>query len=50
MGNLLVQAFASGRLDSIDEMRAVIKRSVTVTEFTPNSDSPLSDRRMSQSL
>ena len=46
MGNLLVQAFAAGRLDSIDAMRAVIKRSVTVTEFAPNSDSPLTNRRM----
>ena len=50
IGNLLVQAFAAGRLDSIDEMRAVIERSVTVTEFAPNSDSPLSNRRMKQSL
>jgi hypothetical protein len=49
MGNLMVQAFAAGRLDSIDEMRAVIERSVTVTEFVPNSDSPLSNRRMKQS-
>jgi sugar (pentulose or hexulose) kinase len=35
IGNLVIQAFAHRRLHSMEEMRAVVARSVNVTEFEP---------------
>ncbi|HEX3446205.1 MAG TPA: rhamnulokinase family protein [Chthoniobacterales bacterium] len=35
LGNLLIQAIAAGELGSLAELRAVIRRSYTIDEFTP---------------
>jgi rhamnulokinase len=37
MGNLLVQARASGELDSLSEMRTVIRQSSQLATFDPRS-------------
>ena len=39
IGNLLVQALVHGQLTSFEEMRAAVRRSVSVTKFTPDPKS-----------
>lgn len=36
-GNLLVQAMAHGRVDGLDDMRNLVRRSFSLREFTPRS-------------
>jgi rhamnulokinase len=38
MGNLLVQAVAAGELGSLEELRAVVRRSVRVDRYDPHAD------------
>ena len=35
IGNLLVQAIATGELDSLDELRDVVRRSARVARYEP---------------
>jgi rhamnulokinase len=35
MGNIVVQAFADGRVQSIEEMRAAVEHSATISEYVP---------------
>jgi len=37
VGNLLLQARALGHIGSLDELRAVVRRSFTPQRYTPNS-------------
>jgi rhamnulokinase len=39
-GNLLIQALALGQLESIDECRAVVRRSFDVATFEPGDNGP----------
>jgi rhamnulokinase len=40
LGNVLVQAIASGQIDSIAQAREIVRNSFPVQEYTPQSPAP----------
>jgi rhamnulokinase len=43
LGNILIQAVASGELGSLKDLREVIRNSYTIEEFEPEDSAPWSE-------
>jgi rhamnulokinase len=43
LGNILIQAVASGELGSLKDLREVIRNSYTIEEFEPEDAAPWAD-------